>query len=489
MPCLRVSNLITLLDSNSVPRLEVAANTTAIYAPNGTLAEVITADGTAYFATNVFITNGVLHLGSASLVLSNSLANTVFYEGGVAVLDLRPNAVTIATNLIVTGTLTGNGAGLTNLLAASIATGTIPDARLSSNVLSSVGGLSVGYTTLSGFGRFLQGMITIPAARFGFVTNSGDSYLSPNNPNGFTLATAYTLADTLGSVFTSLVFSNLVSTLSTLSFTSPNLYSLEFPELVAFGGMPSISSAVITNFSCPKLRFISVAGPAWTLPSSLTKLELSNLEVVIGSAASVITLSPPGLRDFSLPALTAASFALSGANVGRIDLPSLEMIPNSAGFYNCWSLTNFNAPKLRDSGGGLVVNSGTNLLSITLPALTNGPFNFSSLSKLTNISCPAMISSGGVTLTGCSNLTSLAVGSIGSLKSSGNMTLPGTALDQSTVNYLLALLVSLDGSNGTTLWGTGKTLSIGGGTSAAPSGQGITDKATLQARGATVTTN
>ena len=122
MPCLRVSNLITLLDSNSVPRLEVAANTTAIYAPNGTLAEVITADGTAYFATNVFITNGVLHLGSASLVLSNSPANTVFYEGGVAVLDLRPNAVTIATNLIVTGTLTRNGAGLTNLPAAPLST-------------------------------------------------------------------------------------------------------------------------------------------------------------------------------------------------------------------------------------------------------------------------------------------------------------------------------------------------------------------------------
>ncbi len=122
LPCLRVSNLITLLDSNSVPRLEVAANTTAIYAPNGTLAEVITADGTAYFATNVFITNGVLHLGSASLVLSNSAANTVFYEGGVAVIDLRTNSVTIATNLIVTGTLTGNGAGLTNLPAAPLST-------------------------------------------------------------------------------------------------------------------------------------------------------------------------------------------------------------------------------------------------------------------------------------------------------------------------------------------------------------------------------
>ena len=115
-------NLITLLDSNAVPRLEVAANTTAIYAPNGTLAEVITADGTAYFATNVFITNGVLHLGSASLVLSNSPANTVFYEGGVAVIDLRTNSVTIATNLIVTGTLTGNGAGLTNLPAAPLST-------------------------------------------------------------------------------------------------------------------------------------------------------------------------------------------------------------------------------------------------------------------------------------------------------------------------------------------------------------------------------
>ena len=42
---------------------------------------------------------------------------------------------------------------------------------------------------------------------------------------------------------------------------------------------------------------------------------------------------------------------------------------------------------------------------------------------------------------------------------------------------------------GTTSWGTGRTLNLSGGTSSTPSGTGLTDKAIIQARGATVNTN
>jgi hypothetical protein len=85
----------------------------------------------------------------------------------------------------------------------------------------------------------------------------------------------------------------------------------------------------------------------------------------------------------------------------------------------------------------------------------------------------------------------MTLGTIGTLKAINGATInvSGQALTSASVNAILHLLVSLDGTNGTTLWGSGKTLTINGGTNAAPSGQGATDKATLQGRGATITTN
>jgi len=63
-----------------------------------------------------------------------------------------------------------------------------------------------------------------------------------------------------------------------------------------------------------------------------------------------------------------------------------------------------------------------------------------------------------------------------------NYTLNNNALNAATVNSVLALLVAEPSYvSGTVL--------LNGGTNAAPSGQGIADKATLIGRGVTVTTN
>jgi hypothetical protein len=92
---------------------------------------------------------------------------------------------------------------------------------------------------------------------------------------------------------------------------------------------------------------------------------------------------------------------------------------------------------------------------------------------------------------GLGNLVSVTLGTPGVLKviTGATINVSGQKLNSASVNGILALLVSLDGTNGTTLWGAGKTLTINGGTNAAPSGQGILNKATLVARTATVTTN
>ena len=461
-------NLITLLDSNAVPRLEVAANTTAIYAPNGTLAEVITADGTAYFATNVFITNGVLHLGSASLVLSNSPANTVFYEGGVAVLDLRTNSVTIATNLIVTGTLTGDGAGLTNLTAASIGTGTIPDALLSSNVMMSSDSLSVGYTTRSGFARFANGFLVMPPLRSGYITNSGDNFLSRNS--GVWVVTPISVADSQDSVFTTLTFSNLVAATGGLGITATNLYSLSLPAVEVLNAPYLVNSPLLTNISMPKLRWLAVS-TSWQLwPNNLINFDLRSLETITGG---YINLMSAALTEISMPKLRTGAFRGNGTpSVRNIDLGSYETTQGLDFYFDgLEALTNFTAPKFR-SGTVSLTGTMTNLARLSLPALTNGGVVLSS-SVMTNITCPALIywTALQISPNPTPPIKDVVFGTPGTLKSAlSPITLSGMALSQGTVNYLLALLVTLDGSNGTTLWGTGKTLSIGGGTSAAPSG-------------------
>jgi hypothetical protein len=64
----------------------------------------------------------------------------------------------------------------------------------------------------------------------------------------------------------------------------------------------------------------------------------------------------------------------------------------------------------------------------------------------------------------------------------------GMKLDAASVNGILVSLAALDGTNGTTAYSS-KTILLNGGTSATPSGAGITAKATLVARGCVVTTN
>jgi len=112
-----------------------------------------------------------------------------------------------------------------------------------------------------------------------------------------------------------------------------------------------------------------------------------------------------------------------------------------------------------------IYDDSDNLESISIPNLVN--FNDISFESL--------------------NLTTVNIGEIGSLKRGSFVSMIGCALSEETVNYILALLVSLDGNNGTDLFNGDVYLEDG--TSAAPTGQGLIDKATLQARGGLITTN
>lgn len=91
--------------------------------------------------------------------------------------------------------------------------------------------------------------------------------------------------------------------------------------------------------------------------------------------------------------------------------------------------------------------------------------------------------------TGTAALTTLTFGAVGVTKRiDGNIIITSAALNQASVDGILARLVALDGTSGTTLYTGAKTVTITG-TSSTPSAAGLTNKATLVGRGITVTTN
>lgn len=85
------------------------------------------------------------------------------------------------------------------------------------------------------------------------------------------------------------------------------------------------------------------------------------------------------------------------------------------------------------------------------------------------------------------HLTTFFIGDIGVVKQLRNLIFTYNALTLSTIDYIIDLLISLDGTNGTTLWAG--TLDISGGTNAYPGSGYISKIDTLVARGATVLYN
>lgn len=121
--------------------------------------------------------------------------------------------------------------------------------------------------------------------------------------------------------------------------------------------------------------------------------------------------------------------------------------------------TNFNLPLLKTLFQ-FSFWQATSLPSLSLPALTNcNVFDLSANSSMTNFSAPLWLPT-----------------------NPANINFTNCALNAASVNHILARCVA----NAALVTGT---VNLGGGTSAAPTGQGVTDKNTLISRGVTVFTN
>ena len=297
-------------------------------------------------------------------------------------------------------------------------------------------------------------------------------------------------------VLTTLNISGLAYIGGSFNIIGPGLTSLNVSSLAYVGGDIYPSTMALTTLSFPALvRCGGNFGPSTM--SSLTSLT-SNTLVTVG--ADYYPNSTDLLTTLSATSLTTVGGAFHPNTMGALTTLSFNALTLVVGDfhpYNMPILTTLSATSLV-TVQQFLPDSMSALTTISMPALTTILVDciFSNMAALTTISLPAMLTYGrSITAnTGLGNLTTITLGTpgtgAGNIKSiGGNISITGQKLNVATVNGILALLVSLNGSNGTTLWGSGKSVLLNGGTSAAPTGQGITDKATLIARGATVTTN
>lgn len=254
---------------------------------------------------------------------------------------------------------------------------------------------------------------------------------------------------------------------------------------------------------------ISYAGdPTGLLVTVTTKTILRNDAVYSGPAAVILTNTVDGLTALHFGAVQIVSIEdLSSTSLTTLDFGDATVLMGGAGG-TLNAVTTFTADALEKVTGNWHMTFGA-LTTMSLPTLRSGELSFIA-NALTTLSLPAYEDDNGggmdftantlvtlgfpvivrsgynITITAAS-LQNLTFGA--TLKSiAGDVSIFGAALTQSSVNGVLVRLAALDGTGGTTSYDN-HTINLSGGTSASPSGAGLTAKATLEGRGCTVTVN
>lgn len=176
----------------------------------------------------------------------------------------------------------------------------------------------------------------------------------------------------------------------------------------------------------------------------------------------------------------AASNLYENTQIGAVDLPIVISFVLLA-FDFCTTLT---LSKLRQCKSEFSISTNPNITSLSLPALQsiNNDLFVDTAASLLSISLPVLVSVGG-NIIGSNDpaLSSWNAPNIVFNDAANNPDFTGDTLDAASINQILARGVA------SALVGT--TFNLAGGTNAAPSGQGVADKATLIGAGNTVNTN
>lgn len=256
------------------------------------------------------------------------------------------------------------------------------------------------------------------------------------------------------------------------------------PILDSIGGAVDFSPATgLTELSFP---YLSSFGGALNLGSltSLVRLTLDKLATVAGAFTLTGDAALPAL---SLPVLTSVGGAFAAGGCTLLVSMSMPLLATISGDFTLTSNTHLAAlslPLLTSVGGNLAGGGCSLLASVSLPLLAtvNGDLILDT-AIFPSLSLPALTAIGGTgKKLSAKNNTSLTTVSLPLfVPVNGNVIdFSGCALTAASVNHILARCVAAGITSG--------TITLNGGTNAAPTGQGATDSATLTAAGVTVTT-
>ncbi len=289
--------------------------------------------GDAFFWKDVYITNGVLHLGASSFVASNSVAGTDLSESGVPLMSLSTTNVAVRTNLSVTGsasyvgltagtlTVTGdwNASGGTNGNATTFfGSGTVPDARLASNVVKSNSPIIHDSTLVN---PTVQGTLT--ATQFNVGTLTLTNTISGTNITAETISTN-------------------------------KMDATAYAAFIGGGDLDTVSNVLHTAIIATNDALVIAYGAADTVVSNGLSARL-----IATNNALVLTFSnaPTIYNPTILGALTATQF-----NVGTVTVTNTitgGIIVSGTNYTDRVEATNSSLLTLYGGGVNLTLNSGT----------------------------------------------------------------------------------------------------------------------------------
>lgn len=177
------------------------------------------------------------------------------------------------------------------------------------------------------------------------------------------------------------------------------------------------------------------------------------------SPTSIAALRPDKITLPDLTTITGTFQPLGASNLSAIELPLLETVGINFVVVDTSLLTTLTLPSLVTISNSLVISFNSGLVSLSLPSLVTvgGDVDATDNAALENFSAPNWMPGDiGISFIGC-------------------------ALTAESVNHILARCVASSTS--------AASIALQGGTNAAPTGQGILDKATIIGNGSSVTTN
>lgn len=270
--------------------------------------------------------------------------------------------------------------------------------------------------------------------------------------------------------------------------SSPNIFftgnasstvsSIAFPTLVNASSVNIANFSFLQTIDLPELLYAE--GMNLTFNSALTTI----------SAPKLVTIGQYGLSLGSNSPFTMTSVSFSALTSTKLNITS--------NYLGLSSMTSTIFPVLEEFS--MTLQNATDLTEVILPSVTtissNGLSITSYTNALTTFQLPNVETINAYVLTFNANysLTNFQLGTVGVTKtyngngSSPQIDLSGCSLSEASVDGVLQLWASLDGTNDTTNVSNG-TMYLFGGNNSAPSQAGIDAKTILQGRGWNVLTN